>query len=141
MAAAMADCLGAVVNAKQIPQDAVPLGVYHDALEFSRLALQATGSSIPDNPPASLNAYVIAADVLRRSSQELPHTREEVNSRLQQYVDFLQALQTPRSLTDDDRELADSLRSFFARLKEEGESEAYAQTLHFDPVSAGFPVR
>jgi hypothetical protein len=141
MATVMAECLEEVAKNDRVSPNAIPVGVYHDALRFSDLALQATRASVPDNPPASLNAYVIASDVLRRSSQELPQTRDDINLQLKRYETFLQTLQTPRALDDDDRQLVNSLRTFFLRLKEEGESEAYTRTMHLESVPTGFPFR
>lgn len=141
MATVMAECLEHIAKAGQVGLNAVPAGVHQDALRFSNLALQATGTSVPDNPPASLNAYVIASDALLRSSQELSQTRDCIDFQLKRFEAFLEALQTPRDLDDDDKQLVDSLRTFFVRLKEEGESEAYTRTMYLEPVPTGYPFR
>ena len=86
MATVMAECLENVARTNRIEPNEIPVGVYWDALEFSGLALQATGDAVPDNPPASINAYVIAADALRRSSRDLPRTREDIDHRLEEYA-------------------------------------------------------
>jgi hypothetical protein len=141
MATVMAECLDVAAKNNRVQPNAIPLGVYRDALAFSQLALEATGADIPDNPPASLNAYVIASDVLRRSSHQLFQTREDINRRLHRYEAFLRTLETPRELTEDDNEILNSLVAFFRRLKEEGESEAYAKALHLESTQAAFPLR
>jgi hypothetical protein len=140
MATVMAECLEQIASDGLVRANSIPAGVYRDALRFSTLVFQATGESVPDNPPASLNAYVIA-DALLRLPQEEPKTREQIDEQVKQYKTFLEGLQTPRKLADEDKRLADSLRSFFVRLKEEGESEAYAKTMHLEPVPTGFPFR
>lgn len=141
MATVMAECLEEITKTNRIPTNLVPAGVYQDALAFSQLAVQAAGASVPDNPPASFNAYVIASEVLRRSSQELPQTREDINYRLERYETFLRTLDAPRELTDAEKELVASLIRFFARLKEEGEAEAYTKAMYLESVPTGFPLR
>jgi hypothetical protein len=139
MATVMAECLENVARTNRIEPNEIPVGVYWDALEFSGLALQATGDAVPDNPPASINAYVIAADALRRSSRDLPRTREDIDHRLEEYAGFLRTLETPRELNQKESETVKSLRTFFSRLKEEGESEAYEKAVYLEPVPMGFP--
>ena len=134
MAAVMAECLEKIAQTNRIEPNQAPLGVYYDAVEFSRLALQATGKLLPDNPPASINAYMIAADLMRKSSVDLSGSREDVDNRLEKYAAFVVSLNAPRELEPSDRELVDSLRIFFLRLKEEGESEAYEGAVHIEPV-------
>ena len=141
MATVMAECLEEIAKIHRVPENAIPAGVYQDALDFAQLAVQATGTSIPDNPPASLNAYVIASDVLRWSSQESSQTSEEINKQLKLYETFLRSLEKPRELNDDEIRLVDSLGRFFVRLKEEGESEAYAKAMYLDPMPMGLPFR
>src|SRR5436309_2500997 len=83
VATVMADCLEEVARLRSTRSDLVPKRVYSDAKEFFRLVLQSVGSGVPDNPPASLNAYVIAADALRNSSNSFPQTRQELGTRLE----------------------------------------------------------
>jgi hypothetical protein len=141
MATVMAECLEEIAKTHRVPENAVPAGVYQDALEFAQLAVQATGTSVPDNPPASLNAYVIASDVLRGSSQESSQTSGDINEQLKRYEAFLRTLNSPRELNEDDIGIADPLRRFFVRLKEEGESEAYAKAMYLEPLPIGLPFR
>jgi len=141
MAAVMAECLEEIAKTNRVQRSAVPAGVYLDALEFVQLAVQATGASVPDNPPASLNAYVIASDVLRESSQEPSQTSDDINDQLKRYEVFLQSLNNPRELNEDDGKVVDPLKRFFVRLKEEGDSEAYAKATYLDPAPLGFPFR
>lgn len=139
MATVMAERLDEAYRTNRIVAGSIPAGVYRDALAFSQLALQATGSSVPDNPPASLNAYVIASDVLRHSSHEPFPTSEDVNSQLQRYGTFLRSLSNAsREVSSAERETLESLVAFFQCLKEEGESEAYSRTLHFEIPQPAF---
>src|SRR5580704_1412968 len=65
MASVMAEKLQHVANAKQTVVGQIPVGVYRDAREFYRLVLEAAGDGTPVNPPASINAYALAADAVR----------------------------------------------------------------------------
>jgi len=141
MAAVMAECLEQVVTTSLVEPDAVPAGVYQDARRFWSLALQATEASVPANPPASLNAYVIASDTLLQSSPEVPNTRDDIDRQLKRYETFLERLQQPGKLDHEEIRLATSLQGFFVRLKEEGESEAYTKSMYLEPVPTGFPLR
>ena len=137
MAAVMAECLQEIAQSNRIEAGQVPGGVFHDAVEFSDLALEATRSTTPDNPPASLNAYGIAADVIRMSSTELSRSRREVDQQLAQYGDFIKKMTQPRTLRDRERETAEQLRMFFLNLKEQGEAEAYENSVALGPVPIG----
>jgi hypothetical protein len=58
---------------------------------------------------------------------------------LEEYAGFLRTLETPRELNQKESETVKSLRTFFSRLKEEGESEAYEKAVYLEPVPMGFP--
>jgi hypothetical protein len=137
MATVMAQRLEKVANAGCFGPDAIPLGVSYDAREFFDLALQAARDVPPANPPASVNAYAIAADLVRASSRSVPNTREDIGSRLEQYNSFLSSLQQPRTLSEEELDTVRALQRFFDCLKEEGEAEAYEQGVFLEPVPVG----
>jgi hypothetical protein len=137
MATVMAECLDAVTKSNRIETGQVPGGVFHDARTFSELALEATGSSMPENPPASLNAYGIAAEVIRRSFGEVLKNRKEVDQRLAAYADFIRRLDEPRTLHQREHQTAENLQTFFLDLKEQGEAEAYESSIAFGTVPVG----
>jgi hypothetical protein len=139
MATVMADCLERISQAGRIETSAVPPGVFKDALAFWQLALQATSGAVPDNLPA-LNAYVIAFETLRWSLPASP-TREDIDKELVRYDAFLKTLGTPRALDVEDTQIVGALKSFFVHLKEEGECEAYTQTVQLETVPTGSPFR
>jgi hypothetical protein len=142
MATVMAECLEKILAEDGIVcSDSVPAGVQQDALRFLKLVLEATGEGGPDNPPASLNAYVIASGALIQSSPEATRTRDEIDVQLKRYEALLEKLGTPGRLDGEDQALANSLRSFFLRLKEDGESEAYTKAVYLEGVPTGFPFR
>ena len=137
MATVMAECLDTITKSNRIETGLVPGGVFHDALTFSELALEATGSSMPANPPASLNAYGIAAEAIRRSFGDLPKNRKEVDQQLATYADFIRRLNEARTLHQRERQVAESLQTFFWDLKEQGEAEAYESSVGFGTVPVG----
>lgn len=137
MATVMAECLQKITQFNRIEPGQIPGGVFRDAVAFSRLALDATGNSTPDNPPASLNAYGIAAEVIRMSADDLVKSRKEVDQRLAAYADFIRKLGEPRALRERERETAHHLRTFFLNLKEQGEAEAYESSVAFGTVPVG----
>jgi hypothetical protein len=141
VATVMAECLEEATRSKQVRVGLVPRGVYSDAKEFFRLVLQSVGNGVPDNPPASLNAYVIAADALRNSSDSFPRTREELGQRLAHYSELIDHLGQPRNLTTEEIEIATSLKEFFERLAQAGESEVYERTVDLEPpfLALSFP--
>jgi hypothetical protein len=139
MATVMAECLDQIAQAGSINAKPVPPGVYRDALAFWELALQATSGAVPNNLPA-LNAYVVASEALRRSFQILP-SRDDIDKQLVKYETVLKALGTPRTLDVEETKVVTGLKTFFERLKEEGESEAYTQTMQLETGPIGFPFR
>jgi hypothetical protein len=137
MATIMAQRLGKVVQAGCLRSSDIPLGVSYDARQFFDLALQAARDSLPRNPPASVNAYAIAADLVQASSSSLLNTRDDIGNRLEQYDAFLSALQQPRTLAEDELQTARELQRFFDRLREEGEAEAYEKAVLLEPIPVG----
>lgn len=133
VATVMAECLEKVCHTKRIAPHLIPKGVYRDAKDFFRLVLESAGDSIPENPPASLNAYVIATDAIMSSAHSLPNTREGLGDRLEEYAELVDRLNTPGPLTADEVETARALQSFFAKLAQAGEAEVYESTLGFAP--------
>jgi hypothetical protein len=139
MATVMVDSLEQILQAGRVGTTPVPPGVYKDVLAFWQLALQATSGVVPDNLPA-LNAYVVASEALRGSSHASP-TREDIDEHLVRYEAFLRGLETPKTLDPEGLKIVNDLKSFFVRLKEEGESEAYTQTMQIETLPIGFPFR
>jgi hypothetical protein len=131
MANVMAEYLGQIIQAKRIQSRLaeIPQGVYKDAQEFFRLVLQAVEPGFSENPPASTNAYMIAADSLRGSSTPIPETDPELEMRLKQYQFFIERLQEPHRLNSDELNTAQALHDFFVRLAQDGESEVYERSV------------
>ena len=113
----------------------IPAGVYRDAREFYRLVLEAAGDGTPVNPPASINAYALAADAVRAVRTNA--SRGEVEEELAKQKALLDGLQQPRGLNDDELSTLSSLHSFFVWLRQEGESDAYERGVgHEIPVAS-----
>lgn len=125
MAAVMADHLAKVLRAKRTDPDAIPRGVYADAQKFFTLVLDAIGDQIPSNPPASMNAYKIAADAIKESVPSGSITREQLASRFNKFASVLNRLREPGQLNKEEIGIAIALKEFFERLHFEGEEEAY----------------
>lgn len=124
MAALTADCLEKVVRRKRIEFGVLQKGVHLDVLEFFRLVLPAAGELLPENPPASINAYIIAAKIVRKITPSATITHQEIEEIFKRYLQFCDRLQVPADLTDEEVETAENLRKFFIQLCREGENEA-----------------
>jgi hypothetical protein len=136
MASVMVASFKKIVHMSRIELGDVPKGVQNDAQRFFNLVLQAAGDNLPDNPPASVNAYVIAADAVKESSHSVLKTRQEFQHYLQRLSDFVGNLQLPRDLTEEELETAQDLRKFFLQLHRRGEAEAYGHSVHLEvPLS------
>jgi hypothetical protein len=131
MAGVMADRLQKIATLGRVEAGVIPGGIYNDARQLLRLVLQAADDGIPDNPPASINAYVIALDAMKGVSQSLPKTRRELKERLDEYLAFVCSLREQRTLAGKEVDIAKSLAQFFQKLHEDGESEAYERRVYF----------
>jgi hypothetical protein len=138
MASVMATKLQKMVDAKRTLADQIPVGVYRDAREFYRLVLEAAGDDTPANPPASINAYALAADAVRAARADA--SRADVEQTLGSQYTLLNNLQRSSVLSEDELKTLSSLRAFFLWLKEEGESEAYERGVGYE-LPAAFKAR
>jgi hypothetical protein len=127
MAAVMAKRLEKVIISKRINGEEIPNGVYNEALRFFRLILNNA-----DNPPASSNAYSIAAKVLKKSSDSFPQTIPELDGVMKEYSNFLERLKEPRECKTRELETANDLKKFFLKLREAGEEERYFRKVDFN---------
>ena len=135
MASVMAEKLRHIQTAGFTNGNEIPVGVYHDANEFYKLVLEAAGDSAPKNPPASINAYAIAADAVRAVCSNV-HTRDDVAKALGQHKTLLESIRTAHALGQDELDTVASLQGFFLWLQHEGESDAYEQGVGSElPVS------
>ena len=131
MATVMAECLEKIIQVKRIESGDLPKGVYNDAHRFFSLVLQAAGNTLPENPPASINAYVIAADAVR-SFQSAPQTRQELEKCLEHYLRFTDGMQQLHDLNKEEVKTAEGLRKFFLWLQQQGEAEVSKRSVHFE---------
>jgi hypothetical protein len=139
MATVMAECLDTFVEDEKIRPDEIPAAVYDGAKEFFALVLEAAGDVFPENPPASINAYVIASEALRGASKPFPATSQDLRSELERYSRFVDDLAEARRLTKvEDKETATALKRFFLHLAEDGEAEVYERSVRFEPMPAGY---
>jgi hypothetical protein len=123
MASVMAEKLARMGETRQADVAQIPVGVYRDAKRFFGLVLDAAGDHTPVNPPASVNAYALAADAVRATHADA--SRAEVAQTLEKQKALLDALQDTRALNHEDLQTLLSLQAFFVWVKQEGESEAY----------------
>ena len=138
LAAVMAGRLEKVAKKKRLSIGDIPKGAANDAREFFRLALEAAGDDLPQNPPASINACKIAADAVRGSVRPAPRNRQELEERLALFSSFVEDLQRPHELSADETETAKALSKFFLLLQQDGEAEAYEQVIHLEEPHIGF---
>jgi len=140
MSAVMKDALDRTVRERRVKADAVPPGVLQDANEFFRLATGATSAHRPTNPPASIHAFVLAADVLRRESgPRLPN--EKLEGSLDEYSEFVKRFRNARKLTNAEVALARRVSRFFEALHLAGEESAYEDKVQMETPSADLRVR
>jgi hypothetical protein len=137
MATIMAQRLERVAQAGCIKAGDIPVGVSYDAKQFFILALEAARDERPTNPPASVQAYQIAADLVRASTDSLPNTRVDIGNRLDEYHRLLLSLQQPRLLTAEEPPTVRELQRFFDHLRAEGETESYEGGVLLEPVPVG----
>jgi len=130
MASVMADSLASMAKRRKVKALDVPQGVYNDAVRFFNLVTEAAGKAVPKNPPASVNAYAIAANLVSRCADGT-HSRTEIGQRLNQYSTLVKRLAMPGNLTAAEVQTANLLREFFICLKDVGEAEAYDTSGHF----------
>ena len=138
MASVMVKKLQEIVDTKESAAHPIPPGVYRDAQELYRLVLEAAGDATPVNPPASINAYALAADAVR--AQRADASRAEVKQTLEKQKALLDDLQRARAFSEEELETLASLQAFFLWLKQEGESEAYERGVGYD-LPVGFKTR
>lgn len=136
MASVMASRLDEIIQSGRISNGEIPKGVHNEACRFFLLILDDVGGNQPKNPPASSNAYFIAARALKRASETFPKTVPELDSVLKEYSEFLKALRNPHSLTSSEKKLARALMSFFLQLRDEGEEERHIRRLNIDTAPA-----
>lgn len=139
MATVMAACLEEISDSKRIQVKQVPLGVYRDAKKFFQLVMQSVGKDLPENPPASLNAYVIAAYAVKESSEDEPKSLQALGEVLEGYSTLLDRLDKAGNLNEQDAKTAKDLEQFFRELAQAGEAEIYERTVdYFEPALSSY---
>jgi hypothetical protein len=131
MATVMADCLEDISRSKEIRPEKVPQGVYRDAKKFFELVMQSVSKDLPENPPASLNAYVIAAYAVKDSSQDELTTLKDLGDRLDGYSKLLHRLNKADNLDEQDVQTAKDLKQFFRELAQAGEAQIYERAVDY----------
>lgn len=129
MAKTFERCLAEIVSRKRIEEDSVSNSIYLDAKEFFQLVSQAVQEGVPGNPPASANAYMIAARAIRSTVH--PQTHETIRESLNEYLSFFNRIRDARDLSAKELETATSLQKFLKQLYLYGQSEAYESHVRF----------
>jgi len=120
MANAMVKCLDRIIIKAELK---IPLGVLHDAKKFFKIVLgQKTGDTMFDNPPARLNAHVIAWDVLKNRPDQISRTKKWADVHFRRFAKLLEKLGEPVALDEKDKKTVYDLRDFFAALVAAGKS-------------------
>ena len=139
MATVMANCLEEISRSKEVRPEDVPQGVYRDAKKFFQLVMESVEKNLPENPPASLNAYVIAAYAVKDSSQDELRTLDDLGHRLKAYSQLLDRLGKAHKLDGQDVQTAKNLQRFFRELAEAGETQIYERTVdYFEPALSSY---
>jgi hypothetical protein len=135
MATVMAECLDEITRTREIRPEKIPQGVFRDAKRFFTLVMQSVSADVPENPPASLNAYVIAAYAVKDSSEnQALMTLGDVGNRLEEYSKMLERLDKPATLDEQGARTAKDLQLFFRELAQAGEAEIYERTVDLEPA-------
>lgn len=132
MAEVLATRLGDAVSKGKIDLKKIPRGILKEAQEFFGLVIQAIGDNLPDNPPASMNAYVIAADTVKCSPETNAESAIEIDIRLKAYHQFLTQLTDSGDLSGRQLQTAKDLRDFFIHLQLKGQSAMYESAIELD---------
>lgn len=140
MATVMAECLEKFIDTREVVPSDIPQGVYDDALDFFDLVMGAARGTLAEDPPASINAYVIATDALTGSLKPVPETSEALVSNLGRYAGFMGSLTEAHALSPDEVETAGSLRDFFRSLAKAGEAEVYVRTIQAEHLTTGYSL-
>jgi len=129
MATVMCRSLDKIIAKQRVDDDDLPKGVLAGARDFFHSVRMVISGQMGENPPATLNAYVIAADVATPIAQE---GHEGLDQRLERFAALVDRLGGRVSLSDDEVVTASDLRSFFARLQHIGDIEEYERQVRFD---------
>lgn len=129
MANIMADRLQKVAEDGKVDPEQIPRAVYRDALKFFALALDAAGDEIPDDPPASYDAYRSAMEAVSVIGADPELSRRAVNSRLKKLAEFNESLVRSRPLSKKESRTADELGDFFLELAREADEDVYEESL------------
>jgi hypothetical protein len=124
VASAMVDGLERIIQGQAAPAAAISRRVYVDAQRFFDLALEAARDGIPQNPSASIANYIIAANAANVQVQS-PGDRLQLRSRLEQFVDLLNTLQTRTTVVTGELQDLTDLKCFFAEVQHDAAAEAY----------------
>ncbi len=133
-AGVMAKCLNQITEGQKTK---IPLGVFHDAQLFLKVVLGRETGTHFDNPPARLNAHVIAWDVLNTCPDLRTHMIKGADGHFLRFAEFLESLEGQPTvplnegwgkqplvpLSTEDQKTATDLRDFFAALSKKGERE------------------
>jgi hypothetical protein len=135
VASAMADGLGGMLERGEKPS-VVPRRVYSDAKEFFRLALEAAGDTVPQNPSASIANYIIAADAVR-AVQHNQTDRTALRKCLEGYQQLVERLECSDAFKPEEAAVANELKDFFLELEQEAEAETYDRIVQFESPKSG----
>jgi hypothetical protein len=140
VASAMVNGLAQILDSQVAPTVAIPRRVYVDAHQFFKIALEAAGDVVPNNPSASIANYIIAADAAKVVVQS-EADRAQLQTRLLQYATLLNKLENGAAPLQGELETARQLKEFFAQVQHEAEVEAYERVVRSQPPPAGFRMR
>ncbi|MBK9156426.1 MAG: hypothetical protein IPM25_19830 [Chloracidobacterium sp.] len=142
MADVMARALRIAAENRRFEAKSIPLGVFDDSKEFFELVLGATGDNkVPSNPPASINAFVMASDAVRGFTLKSRLPRNELHQLLRRFARFNKTLVKTREFDEKDTQTACELAKFFYQIALTGDEEEYVSAVGIDPVSFGMIPR
>jgi hypothetical protein len=132
----MAKCLDQIIKGQQV---IIPINVLGDARVFFGVVLgkETSNPIFNNNPPAQVNAFGIAWNVLKECPNLRPCTRKEGEGYFLKFAEFLEGLKNQPTvplnkgwgkqslvpLGTEDQKTANDLRDFFAALARKAERE------------------
>ncbi len=124
VAAVMAEVLRVAVQKNSLKKTDIPTGVLADALRFSKLVLEKFELPASSNPPATLNAYIMAMKVTERVTGRYRGAPLLAGCRLIVDLERVDGLSGSEILPT-----IDFMARFFLELHKMGEEERYEKAM------------
>jgi hypothetical protein len=129
MAVVMSEVLNRAVQKSALLKTDVPAGVLADAVRFSNLVLEEVRPSVSSNPLATINAYVMAKEVVEKVIGHYPSDEE-----FEPLLDGCRLLVDLKEKKEESKnvKLLEFMAKFFSELHKMGEEDRYERAMAGD---------